>query len=32
MHVSIAMGLAVAFLALLELWVVHDPDYAPSAS
>jgi hypothetical protein len=30
MHVSIAMGLAVAFLALLELWVVHDPDYAPA--
>jgi hypothetical protein len=31
MHVSIAMGLAVTFLALLELWVVHDPDYATSA-
>jgi SPW repeat len=31
MHVSIAMGLAVTFLALLEHWVVHDPDYATSA-
>jgi hypothetical protein len=31
MHVSIAMGLAVTFLALLEHWVVHDPDCATSA-
>ena len=31
MHVSIAMGLAVTFLALLELWVAHDPDYATNA-
>ena len=28
MHVSIAMGVAITFFALLELWVVHDPDYA----
>jgi hypothetical protein len=30
MHVSLAMGLAVAFFALLELWIEHDPDYATS--
>ncbi|MBV9985477.1 SPW repeat protein [Bradyrhizobium sp.] len=32
MHVSIGVGLPVIFLALLELWVVHDPDYATHAS
>lgn len=31
MHVSIAMGVAVTFFALLELWVVHDPDYVTGA-
>ena len=28
MHVSIACGLIVTFLALLELWVVHDDRFA----
>ena len=26
MHVSIAVGVALTFFALLELWIVHDPD------
>ena len=29
MHVSIAVGIVVAFLSLLELWLAHDPDFAP---
>ncbi|CCD98292.1 SPW repeat protein [Bradyrhizobium sp. STM 3809] len=28
MHVSIAIGIIVAFLSLLELWLAHDPDFA----
>jgi SPW repeat len=32
MHVSIGVGLPVMFLALLELWVVHDPNYATPTS
>ncbi|MGJ4897997.1 MULTISPECIES: SPW repeat protein [unclassified Bradyrhizobium] len=28
MHVSIAIGIAVTFLSLLELWLAHDPDFA----
>jgi hypothetical protein len=28
MHVSIAVGVVVIFLALLELWVVHDERFA----
>lgn len=26
MHVSVGVGLIVAYLALLELWLVHDPE------
>lgn len=28
MHVSIAIGVIVTFLSLLELWLAHDPDFA----
>ncbi|CCD89816.1 conserved hypothetical protein; putative membrane protein [Bradyrhizobium sp. ORS 285] len=28
MHVSIAIGIVVTFLSLLELWLAHDPDFA----
>ncbi|MGJ5154046.1 SPW repeat protein [Bradyrhizobium sp. HKCCYLR1023] len=28
MHVSIAIGITVTFLSLLELWLAHDPDFA----
>ncbi len=28
MHVSIAIGIPVTFLSLLELWLAHDPDFA----
>jgi hypothetical protein len=31
MHVSIAIGVVVTFLTLLEIWVSHDPDFAPGA-
>ncbi|MGJ5176072.1 SPW repeat protein [Bradyrhizobium oligotrophicum] len=31
MHVSIAIGIVVTFLSLLELWLAHEPDFtAPS--
>lgn len=29
MHVSISIGIIVTFLTLLELWLAHDPDFAP---
>jgi SPW repeat len=29
MHVSIAIGVIVTFLSLLELWLAHDPDFDP---
>jgi hypothetical protein len=29
MHVSIAVGVVVTFLTLLEIWIAHDPDFAP---
>lgn len=33
MHVSIAVGIIVTFLTLLEIWLAHDPDFtAPSAT
>jgi len=28
MHVSIAIGIIVTFLTLLEIWLAHDPDFA----
>ena len=28
MHVSIAIGVIVTFLTLLEIWLAHDPDFA----
>ncbi|WP_257167194.1 SPW repeat protein [Bradyrhizobium sp. SRS-191] len=28
MHVSIAIGIVVTFVSLLELWLAHDPDFA----
>jgi hypothetical protein len=28
MHVSIAVGVIVTFLTLLEIWLAHDPDFA----
>jgi len=31
MHVSIAIGVIVAFLTLLEIWLAHDPDFAGEA-
>ncbi len=31
MHVSLAVGLIVAFLTLLELWLSHDPDFSDVA-
>jgi hypothetical protein len=31
MHVSIAIGIVVTFLTLLEIWVAHDQDFAPGA-
>lgn len=31
MHVSIAIGAVVTFLALLESWVAHDPDFGSRA-
>jgi len=32
MHVSIAIGIVVSFLSLLELWLAHDPDFAGDAA
>jgi hypothetical protein len=32
MHVSIAIGIAVMFLSLLELWLAHDPDFADTTT
>jgi SPW repeat len=31
MHVSIAIGVIVTFLTLLEIWLAHDPDFAREA-
>jgi len=31
MHVSIAIGIVVTFLSLLELWLAHDPDFTRDA-
>ena len=31
MHVSIAIGIVVTFLSLLELWLAHDPDFTSDA-
>jgi hypothetical protein len=31
MHVSIAIGIVVTFLTLLEIWVAHDQDFARGA-
>jgi hypothetical protein len=31
MHVSIAIGIIVTFLTLLEIWLAHDPDFARPA-
>jgi SPW repeat len=31
MHVSVAVGLIVAFLTLIEIWLAHDPDFARDA-
>jgi len=31
MHVSIAIGVIVTFLTLIEIWLAHDPDFAGDA-
>jgi SPW repeat-containing protein len=31
MHVSIAIGVIVTFLTLLEIWLAHDPDFVRDA-